>query len=128
MSLIIRISKTSAVISFLLTMGLQENAVPNFALLVIYLYQFINDIVKNSSTIFWEGLIAIPLFAHLIIFLNSGNYKIVAASFLALFCSLIYVTGLIPNYQRIDFRFSALVLIFIISSLYTVIKTKKESE
>lgn len=128
MSLIIRISKISAVISFLITTGLHENTVPNFALLAIYLYQFINDILKKSSAIFWEGLIVLPLFALLIIFFISRNYKIVATSFIALLCSLIYITGFVPNYQRIDFWFSALTLIFIISSLYAIIKTKKQSE
>jgi hypothetical protein len=103
MSLAMKVYKIISIISFLLIMGLHENGVPNFALLAIYLYQFVYDIFNNSSIIFWEGLITIPILATLVVFFKIKDFKILVFCFLGLIISLIYTTGLINNYTRINF-------------------------
>jgi hypothetical protein len=128
MSLTTKILKIIAIISFLMIMGLHENGVPNFALLAIYLYQFVHDIFNNSSIIFWEGLITIPILATLVVFFKSKNYKILVFCFLGLIISLIYTTGLITNYARINFWFILLFATFIIASIAVILLAQKENK
>lgn len=122
MSVAIRISKITAVISFLIIPGLHQNGVPNIALLSIYFLQFFNDIIGPSTKIFWEGILAVPVFALLILFLLSRKFKTLLITFLILLAVLIYITGIINNYQRINIGFIALLAIYMLSSIY-VLKT-----
>ncbi|RUT68351.1 hypothetical protein D0817_21745 [Flavobacterium cupreum] len=120
MSVAIRISKITAVISFLIIPGLHENGLPNVALLGIYFFQFFNDIIGTSEEIFWEGFLAVPVFTFLIIFLLSRKFKTLLITFLILLAVLIYITGIINNYQRINMGFIALLSIYILSSMYVL--------
>jgi len=125
MSINLRVSKLIAIISFLLISGIQENGVPIFALLLIYLYQFLNDLFSGVSPIFWEGLIIIPVLSLLILFLISKNYRILLGCFVVLFAFLVYFTGLVGNYHRINAVFVIPLLLFLLSSVYAIILTKK---
>jgi hypothetical protein len=126
MSINIRFTKFIAVLSFLLITGVQQNGVPTFALLLIYLFQFFNDILSSTSMIFWEGLITIPILGFLFLFLISKNYKVLLLSFSILLAAVIYLTGIINHYQRINFTFIIPSIIFLISSIYALIVTKKK--
>ncbi len=127
MSLNISFLKFISILSFLLINGVQENGVPNFAILLIYLFQFFSDVFNNTSTIFWEGLITIPIFGLLILFLRSKNYRVLLICFLSLLIVLVYITGVLSNYYRIDLTFSIPLLIFLISSIYVILLAKKIS-
>jgi hypothetical protein len=125
MSLDIKNYKITSTITFLIIMGLHENGVPNFALLAIYSYQFIHDIFNNSFSIFWEGLIVIPILAALVIFCKSKSYKILLFCFIGLLISLIYTTGLTNNYTRINFWFMFTFVTFIIASIGAILLAQK---
>ena len=125
MSINLRVAKVIAVLTFLLISGVQENGVPNFALLLIYFYQFLTDISSSVSKIFWEGFVIIPVVVLLILFLKSKNYKVLLCSFIILLTFLVYVTGLIDNYHRINTAFAIPSVVFLISSVYAIILAKK---
>ena len=127
MSLNISFLKFISILSFLLINGVQENGVPNFAFLLIYLFQFFSDVFSNASTIFWEGLITIPIFGLLIQFLRSKNYRVLFICFFSLLVVLVYITGVLNNYQRIDLTFIIPLFIFFISSIYLILLTKKRA-
>lgn len=121
MSINLRVSKFIALFSFLLISGLQENGVPTFALLLIYFYQFFNDLFSSVAyRIFWEGLTIIPVFGLLILFLISKNYKILLGCFVVLFTFIVYSTGLIENYHRINAVFLIPLVLFLFSSVYAI--------
>ena len=125
MSLTIKILKIVAVISFLILPGLHENGVPHFGFLLFCLLQFITDLFSNSSSIFWQGFLVVPILTTIVIFFISKNYKILAFCFLGLLISSMFTTGLIYNYKRIDFLFLFMYLIFIISSIGVIILVQK---
>ncbi|EJG03107.1 hypothetical protein FF52_02905 [Flavobacterium sp. F52] len=125
MSINLRVAKLIAVLSLLLTSGVQENGVPNFILLIIYFCQFLYDLFNNTSSILWQGLIAIPTSGLLILFLRSRNYKILLSCFLILLFIMLYITGLLYNYHRINETFTIPLAIFLISSVYAIILAKK---
>ncbi len=125
MSINLKVIKFIAVLSFLLTYGAQENGVPNFILLIIYFYQFLYDLFNNTSSILWQGLIAIPTFGLLVLFLRSRNYKILLSCFVILLFIIFYITGLLYNYHRINDAFTIPLIIFLISSVYAIILAKK---
>ncbi|XDZ53905.1 hypothetical protein FlaCF_0953 [Flavobacterium tructae] len=127
MSIDIRSTKLIAVLSFLLISGVQQNGVPNFALLLIYLFQFLNDVFSSISKVFWEGLIAIPIFSLLILFLISKNYRVLLICFFMLFVALTYITGIIGNLHRIGFTFVIPTLIFLVSSIYVIVSLKRRN-
>lgn len=126
MSINLRFAKFIAILSFLLAYGVQENGVPNFILLTIFFLQFLNDLFSNTSSIFWEGLIAIPTSGLLVLFLRSRNYKILLSCFVIVLFILINITGLLYNYHRINFTFTIPVAFFFVSSVYAIILAKKE--
>lgn len=127
MSINIRFTKIIAVLSFLLISGVQQNGVPNFAMLLIYLFQFFNDIFSDTTAIFWEGLITIPILSLLFLFLISNNYRVLLIYFLILSAILIYITGLIKNYYRINLAFLIPSVVFIISSIYAILTAKNKT-
>jgi hypothetical protein len=81
MSLTIKILKIIAIISFLMLPGLHENGVPHFGFLLFCLLQFITDLFSNSTSIFWQGFLVVPILVTLAIFFISKNYKILFFSF-----------------------------------------------
>lgn len=125
MSINLRVVKFIAVLSFLLISGVQENGVPNFALLLIYFYQFLYDLFNNTSSILWQGLIAIPTSGLLVLFLRSRNYKILLSCFVILFFIMFYITGILYNYHRINTAFVIPLVLFIIASVYTIALARK---
>jgi hypothetical protein len=128
MSLAMKVYKIISIISFLMIMGLHENGVPNFALLAIYLYQFVHYIFNNSSIIFWEGLVVVPILAAIVIFAISRSYKILLFCFLGLLIPLTYATGLITNYARINFWVIFTFATFIIASIAVILLAQKENK
>jgi hypothetical protein len=127
MSITITTAKIISIISFLMIPGLHENGVPNLALLAIYLYQFLNDLLGKSYRIFWEGIIVIPILVALIVFLLNKNFKILLICFVILLASLIYTTGILNNFFRIDFWFVFIFLVFLTSSIFVLLKTQKRT-
>lgn len=125
MSLTIKILKLTAIISFLMIPGLDENETPNFAFMMLCLVQFFHDIFNFSAVIFWEGFIVIPILAALAIFAINRSYKILLFCFLVLLIPLTYASGLITNYSRINFLFLFTFLIFILSSIRVIVLAKK---
>ncbi|MDX6183901.1 hypothetical protein SGQ44_16445 [Flavobacterium sp. Fl-77] len=125
MSLTIKILKIIAIISFLMLPGLHENGVPHFGFLLFCLLQFITDLFSNSTSIFWQGFLVVPILVTLAIFFISKNYKILFFCFLILLISSMFTTGLIANYERINFLFLFVFLIFILSSIGVIALVKK---
>lgn len=126
MSINLRVAKFIAVLSFLLISGVQENGVPNFALLLIYFYQFLSDLSNSVHPIFWEGLLTIPELGLLILILVNRNYKVLLSSFVVLLAFLVYTTGLVHNYHRINTVFVIPSVLFLISSIYAIALAKKQ--
>lgn len=126
MSLTIKILKIVAIISFLWLPGLDENGFPHFAFLIFCLRQFIASLSGNSDSIFWQGFLVLPILATLIIFLISKVNKILSFCFLVLLISSMFTTGLIANYERIDYLYVLIYLTFIISSICVIILIKKK--
>jgi len=79
------------------------------------------------SSIFWEGLIIIPVLSLLILFLISRNYRIMLGCFVVLFAFLVYITGLVSNYQRINAAFVIPLFLFLASSVYAITLAKKSN-
>jgi hypothetical protein len=128
MSIAIKILKITAILSFLMIPGLDENGVPNFAFMGLCLYQFIHDIFNNSLIKFWEGLIIVPILVALVVFYKSKSYKILLICFLSLLIPLTYATGLIINYTRINFWFLLMFITFIAASIAVIILAEKENK
>ncbi|WP_281632101.1 hypothetical protein [Flavobacterium luteolum] len=122
----LKVLKLIAIISFLVTFGVQENGVPNFILLIIYFCQFLYDLFNNTTSILWQGLITIPTSGLLVLFLRSKNYKILLGSFIILLLILVFITGLIYNYHRINIAFLLPLTVFVISSVYLITIVKKQ--
>jgi hypothetical protein len=127
MSINIKKAKIISMLSFLMIGGLHENGVPNFALLAIYFFQFFGGIVSGLHSIFWEGLIVIPILVALIVFSLNKNFKILLLCFVILLTSLIYTTGLLNNFFRIDFWFVFIFFVFLTSSIFVLLKTQKQN-
>jgi len=126
MSINLKVVRFIAMFSFLLIFGLQENGVPTIALLLIYFYQFLHDLFSSIAfRIFWEGLIIIPVFFLLILFLISRNYKVLLGCFVVLLVFLVYLTGLVNNYNSMNIAFLLPLTLFLISSVYVIIMVKR---
>ncbi len=125
MSINLRVAKFIAVLSFLLISGVQENGVPNFALILIYFYQFLSDLSNSVHPIFWEGLLTIPVLGLLILILVNRNYKVLLSCFVVLLAFLVYTTGLLHNYHRINTAFVIPLVLYIISSVYVIALARK---
>ena len=126
MSITIKILKIISILSFLLIPGLDQNGIPNFALLTFYIFQFFNDLFNNSSAnIFWDGLITIPIVVGLFVFYKWSNYKILFFCFIGLLISLTYVVGLFINYTRINFWFVFMYTTYVASSITVVLLTRR---
>lgn len=125
MSINLRVTKIIAVLSFLLISGVQENGVPNLALLLIYFYQFLSGLSSNVSSIFWEGLVIIPVLGLLILFVVSRNYSVLLSCFVVLLAFAVYITGLMNNYHRINIAFIIPLVLFLTSSIYAIAVAKK---
>jgi hypothetical protein len=106
--------------------GLDENEVPNFALLIIGLFQSINDILNNSVIILWEGLFVIPILIALVIFYKSKSYKILLICFLILLIPVTYANALIREYTIINFWFLFTYGTFIITSIAVILLAQKK--
>lgn len=126
MSINLKVTRFIAMFSFLLISGVQENGIPIIALLLIYFYQFLHDLFSSMAfRIFWEGLIIIPLFVLLFLFLISRNYKVLLGCFVVLLVFLVYITGLVNNYRDINIAFLIPLTLFLISSVYVITVVKK---
>lgn len=127
-----KIIKFLCIISFLLTSNIGDNAQPVIIILFLYFYQFINDLLHFTATpsIFWEGLIVIPVIGTLsilVFFKQHKNKSLLYLSILALLISLIELTGLIHfPYSAIKLSFTIPFIIFIISALLLIIKYNKK--
>ena len=128
MSLTIKILKILAIIAFLILPGLHENGVPHFGFLLFCLLQFITDLFSNSTSIFWQGFLVVPILGTIAIFFISKNYKILLFCFLGLLISSMFTTGLIANYKRIDFLFLFTFATFIIASIVVILLAQKENK
>lgn len=129
-----KILKIISVISFLFIEGIQLHGSLNFAILLLYLYQFIHDILKFSQShdIFWEGSLAIPIIGTLITLFFCKTYK---DRYLLLFCffvllfAILILTGITypENHERIlSVGFIPALSIFIISSFWLIILNFKK--
>jgi hypothetical protein len=126
MSINLKVARFIAMFSFLLIFGLQENGVPTIALLLIYFYQFLHDLFSSMTfRIFWEGLMIIPVFFLLILFLISRNYKVLLGCFVVLLVFLVYLTALVNNYHDINIAFLLPSTLFLISSVYVITMVKR---
>lgn len=94
---IIKILKVISAISFLLICSPDKEELPVFIYLLLFLYQFINDIVSLSFSkhdIFWQGLTVIPVIGTIIIYLRCIKYK---DRYLILFCFIALMSILIVS-------------------------------
>lgn len=118
--------KFLVLVFFLLIPGLQENNVPFVALLIIFLFQSIGDIINNSVSIFWEGLFVIPVIINFILFIKSKSIKFSIIYFVVLIISIIYFSGLLQNFERISFWYIITFSLFIIFSIKLLLDLKKK--
>lgn len=126
--------KIISVVSFLLIEGIQLHGTMNFALLFLYLVDFIQSFTYNNLGISWEtGTFAIFTIGTVIIYLLCREAKdrfLLLFCFIALLVSVLFLTGAFDqnNYVRISFGFVIPLLIFIISSLIVIIKYFSQPE
>ncbi|PQA91338.1 hypothetical protein SAMN05421796_10173 [Chryseobacterium piscicola] len=110
--------KIISVISFLLIGGIQLHGTVNFALLFLYLVDFIQSFTYNNLGIYWEiSILAIFTIGTLIIYLLCRKGKdrfLLLFCFVALLLSVLFLTGAFDqnNYDRISFGFIIPLLIF----------------
>jgi hypothetical protein len=123
----IKTAKIIAILSFLMIIVLSENELPNFALLAIWLFQFLSDLSNTGFRIFWEGSIVIPILVALVIFFINKNFKVLLICFLILLISLIHTTGLLNNFFRISFGYVFIFFVFLASSIFVLLKTQKQN-
>lgn len=124
----IKLLKIIAIISFLIIPGLQENAIPNFALLLIFLFQFFSDIINQELSIFWEGFISIPIIGTLITFYLCEKRRDVYLQifcFIALLMSILILSEIAypSNFHRISYEFIVPLVVFIITSILLIVKS-----
>lgn len=105
--------------------GLQENGIPNFFLIVIYLFQFISDLISSNGYIFYEGASSILAILLLIFYYRSNSYLISTICFVLLTIITIYYTGLLQYYDRLNILYIITLISFMTTSILGIIKTKK---
>ena len=135
-NIIMKIIKLLCIISFLLISSLGDNGQPIIIILFLYCYQLINDLLHFTTTpsIFWEGIIVIPVIGTLIILAFFKEYKnkfLLYLCILALLISIIELTGIINSSRstvRSTLSFTIPFIIFIISSLILIINYSKKRE
>ena len=125
--------KIISIISFLLLDGIQEHGTINFALILMYLFSFLHDIIHLPKIgIFWEGAISIPIIALLITLYASKNHQktIILTCFILLYTTIPITTGLLNNvnYKRITFLGIIPLFIFIITSLFLIFLSFKNEK
>ncbi|SIS65793.1 hypothetical protein SAMN05421786_101795 [Chryseobacterium ureilyticum] len=124
--MIVKILKIIAIIAFLLTQGISQHGTLNIGIIFMSVYQFISDILNPEYGILWEGLGMIFLIGTFIVFLSCQKYKdryLLTFCFISLFITLIFLTGVYDpsNYKRIDSWFIIPSLLFIVSSILSII-------
>lgn len=124
--MIVKILKIIAIIAFLLTQGISQHGTLNIGIIFMLLYQFISDILNPEYGILWEGLGMIFLIGTFIVFLSCQKYKdryLLTFCFISLFIALIFLTEVYDpsNYKRIDSWFIIPSLLFIVSSILSII-------
>lgn len=124
--MIVKILKIIAIITFLLTQGISQHGTLNIGIIFMSVYQFISDILNPEYGILWEGLGMIFLIGTFIVFLSCQKYKdryLLTFCFISLFITLIFLTGVYDpsNYKRIDSWFIIPSLLFIVSSILSII-------
>ncbi|PKF72257.1 hypothetical protein [Chryseobacterium sp. PMSZPI] len=124
--MIVKILKIIAVIAFLLTQGISQHDTLNIGIIFMSLYQFISDILNPEYGILWEGLGMVFLIGTFIVFLSCKGYKeryLLIFCFISLFIALIFLTGVYDpnNYKRINSWFILPSLLFIVSSILSLI-------
>jgi hypothetical protein len=124
--MIVKILKIIAVIAFLFTQGIHQHDTLNIGIIFMSLYQFISDILNPEYGILWEGLGMVFLIGTFIVFLSCKGYKeryLLTFCFISLFIALIFLTGVYDpnNYKRINSWFILPSLLFIVSSILSLI-------
>lgn len=128
-----KILKIIMLISYLSIMGLGQHGIPVFALLFIYIYQFIHDIISHSKNleIFWEGgvIFIVNLFIFIII-LYCRPYKdkyVLLLGVFSLFILTLYLSGLFyqHNYEKITLHFLVPLIVFVGTASILIIKNFK---
>lgn len=124
--MIVKILKIIAVIAFLFTQGIHQHDILNIGIIFMSLYQFISDILNPEYGILWEGLGMLFLIGTFIVFLSCKGYKeryLLTFCFISLCVTLIFLTGVYDpnNYKRINSWFILPSLLFIVSSILSLI-------
>ncbi|OCA77496.1 hypothetical protein BBI01_03355 [Chryseobacterium artocarpi] len=124
--MIVKILKIIAIIAFLLTQGIGQHSTLNIGIIFMAVYQFISDILNPEYGILWEGLGMIFLIGTFIVFLSCQKYKdryLLTFCFIGLFIALIFLTEVYDpsNYKRIESWFIIPSLLFIVSSILSII-------
>ncbi|MDH6250629.1 hypothetical protein M2347_000356 [Chryseobacterium sp. H1D6B] len=121
------ITKFISFVSFLFIGGLGQHGVPNVALILIILYQFVHDIFHFQNGMLWEGLMMIPLIGTLLVLLLCEEYKdryLLICCYIALLVTTIFLTGVFnsDNYSmKVPNSFIIPLSVFLISSVVSVI-------
>lgn len=129
-----KVLKILSVISFLLINGLGEHGIPNFAGILISLYEFAKDIITlpHNYEISWGlGLFSIVRIVCLLIMIISKKYRdryLFLISFITLIALEIYSSGVL-SFHKMTFWFLFPLLLFITSSIMLiVIHFKKQKD
>lgn len=135
---LIIILKIIVITSFLFICGIDQVGLPIIIEILIFFYQFVNDIITppNSIGIFWEGgWLTVLVIGTLVILWLCKIYKdkyLLLLCFIALLFSTFMFTGITNsyNYYKRDFPISYVLplSIFIISSIMLIILYFKKSK
>lgn len=128
------IKKVIVIISFLLICSIDQKGFPILITLIIYSFVAFQELFYygNIDDIFWEGILfPILIIGTLITFYKCAQYKdryIELVCIIALFLSIIILTGILNSYKRIlPMSFIIPASIFIISSLILIVKNFRKS-
>lgn len=125
--------KPLSIISFLLINGLGEHGIPIFAGIGLCTFQFVGDLLtythnKNVDISWSLGLVGLSTIVSILIILLSRTYKDrypLLVSFIILFSTGAYMSGILHHYNRIEPWFIFPLLVFVISSAILTIKIFK---
>ncbi|QBO57778.1 hypothetical protein NBC122_00946 [Chryseobacterium salivictor] len=123
--------KIICIISFLLIEGMQMHTSINFGIIVVYLYQFLHDIIsfQNFNNIFWQGgLLSVFTLGNLILLYRSRSYLdryTVVFCIISLFFCSIYLDG-IDRFSNFNIGFVIPFAIFLLSSILLIILNFKK--
>lgn len=123
--------KIISILSFLFIVGLQQNGYPILFMLVLFAYQFINDLFSFQFLAdSWKMGISLPIIGVIIFYrsLSNKSFYVNLSCFILFIFAAIYFTGIweLQNWRRFSLWFFIPSLIFFVSSILVLVKSYKK--